>query len=587
VRDKYCGTVTSEDIGKTLNLSGWVFRRRDHGGLVFADLRDVTGIVQVVFSPDISPDAHQRAGDIKQEYVLAITGKVSRRPEGTENPNIPTGEVEVLVDSFSILNTCKTLPFQLDEEEPNESLRLKYRYLDMRRPEIQKIFLDRSRAYKVTRDYFASNGFHEFETPFFTKSTPEGARDFIVPSRLNQGMFYALPQSPQLYKQILMIAGFDKYFQIARCFRDEDLRADRQPEFTQVDVEMSFVDVDDVIRAGEGLMSALYESLKGEVVKTPFERMTYDNAMDLYGTDKPDLRFEVPMVRLTDIFEKTGFGVFKKTVEEGGDIKALLLKNKTLSRKDLDTAVEVAKEMGAGGLIWMRAENDTLQSPIAKFLSDEEKSAMSQRLGIENGDVIFIMADKRNKVSELMGRFRLYLGEKYELIRKDEFRFLWVVDFPLLEYSEEDKRYVARHHPFTSPQGEIRGFTGDYESIKAKAYDLVLNGVEIGGGSIRIYRMDDQMEMFRLLNIKEAEATEKFGFLLEALEMGAPPHGGIAFGFDRIIMMLLKLDSIRDVIPFPKTQKGTCPLTGAPSKIAQRQLNELKIRVVGEGGGSV
>ncbi len=586
MRDKYCGTVTSEDIGKTLNLSGWVFRRRDHGGLVFADLRDVTGIVQVVFSPDISPDAHQRAGDIKQEFVIAVSGKVSRRPEGTENPNIPTGEVEVLVDSFDILNTCKTLPFQLDEEEPNESLRLKYRYLDMRRPEIQKIFLERSRAYKVTRDYFAANGFHEFETPFFTKSTPEGARDFIVPSRLNPGTFYALPQSPQLFKQILMIAGFDRYFQIARCFRDEDLRADRQPEFTQVDVEMSFVDVDDVIKVGEGLVAALYEALRGEPVKTPFERMTYDRAMELYGTDKPDLRFELPMVRLTDIFGKTGFGVFKKTVEEGGDIKALVLKGKTLSRKDLDTAVDVAKEMGAGGLIWMRAENDTLQSPIAKFLNDEEKSAMAQKLGVENGDVVFIMADKKNKVNELMGRFRLYLGDKYELIRKEEFRFLWVVDFPLLEYSEEDKRYVARHHPFTSPQGNIRGFTGDYESIKAKAYDLVLNGVEIGGGSIRLYRTDDQMEMFKLLNIKEEEATEKFGFLLEALEMGAPPHGGIAFGFDRIIMMLLRLDSIRDVIPFPKTQKGTCPLTGAPSRIGQRQLNELKIRVVGEGGGT-
>jgi aspartyl-tRNA synthetase len=377
-----------------------------------------------------------------------------------------------------------------------------------------------------------------------------------------------------------MVAGFDRYFQIARCFRDEDLRADRQPEFTQVDVEMSFVDVDDVIRTGEGLVADLYEALKGEPIRTPFQRMTYDDAMDLYGTDKPDLRFELPMVRLTDIFKETGFGVFKKTAEEGGDIKALVLKNKVLSRKDLDTSVEVAKEMGAGGLIWMRAENDTLQSPIAKYLSEDEKSAMRDRLGFENGDVIFIMADKKNKVNELMGRFRLYLGDKYELIRKDEFRFLWVVDFPLLEYSEEDKRYVARHHPFTSPQGNIRGFEGDYESIKAKAYDLVLNGVEIGGGSIRIYRMDDQMEMFRLLNIKEEEATEKFGFLLEALEMGAPPHGGIAFGFDRIIMMLLKLDSIRDVIPFPKTQKGTCPLTGAPSRIGQRQLNELKIRVV-------
>lgn len=579
MRDKYCGLVRNEDMGKTLHLAGWVFRRRDHGGLIFADLRDVTGIVQVVFSPDISPEAHRQAGDIKQEYVISVTGKVSKRPEGTENPNIPTGEIEVLVDTFEILNVCKPLPFQLDEEEPNEALRLKYRYLDMRRPDVQKVFLDRSRAYKVTRDYFVSQGFHEFETPFFTKSTPEGARDFVVPSRLNQGMFYALPQSPQLFKQILMIAGFDKYFQIARCFRDEDLRADRQPEFTQIDVEMSFVDVDDIIKMSEGLVSAIFEALRGESVKTPFQRMAYDEAMELYGSDKPDLRFELPMVRLTDIFAGTEFGVFKKTVEDKGEIKALVLKGKVLSRKDLDTAVDTAKEMGAGGLIWMRAENDTLQSPIAKYLTDDEKSAMRGRLGIENGDVVFIMADKKDKANEIMGKFRLYLGGKHDLIRKDEFRFLWVVDFPLLEYSEEEKRFVARHHPFTSPQERIKDFTGDYNSIKAKAYDLVLNGVEIGGGSIRIYRMDEQMEMFRLLNIKEEEAAEKFGFLLEALEMGAPPHGGIAFGFDRMIMMLLRLESIRDVIPFPKTQKGTCLLTGAPSRIAQKQLNELKIKV--------
>ncbi len=582
MRDTYCGLIKNEDIGKTLHLSGWVYRRRDHGGLIFADLRDVTGIVQVVFSPDISADAHQKAGNIKQEFVISIKGRVARRPQETENLNIPTGTVEILVDAFEILNTCKTLPFQLDDEETNESLRLKYRYLDMRRPEIQKIFVDRSRAYKVTRDYFASNGFHEFETPFFTKSTPEGARDFIVPSRLNQGMFYALPQSPQLYKQILMIAGFDRYFQIARCFRDEDLRADRQPEFTQIDVEMSFVDVDDIINMGEGLIRDLYEALRGDPIETPFMRMTYDDAMNLYGSDKPDLRFELTMVNLTDIFEQTEFGVFKKTIENNGEIKALLLKGKTLSRKDLDTAVDFAKELGAGGLIWIRKENDALQSPTVKYLSEIEITAMIERLGFENGDVAFIMSDKRDKVNELMGRFRLYLGEKYGLIRKDEFRFLWVVDFPLLEYSEEEKRYMARHHPFTSPQGKIRDYEGNYDSIKAKAYDLVLNGVELGGGSIRIYRTDEQMEMFNLLGIREDEASEKFGFLLEALEMGAPPHGGIAFGFDRIIMMFLKLDSIREVIPFPKTQKGTCPLTGAPSRIGQRQLNELKIKVTVE-----
>ena len=585
MRDKYCGLVTKEDIGKTITLSGWVFRRRDHGGLVFVDLRDVSGIVQIVFSPDISPEAHEKAGELKQEFVITITGKVDRRPEGTENMNIPTGEVEIYVTTFEVLNTCKPLPFQLDEEEPNESLRLKYRYLDMRRDEVKKAFIARSKAYKATRDYLVDKGFYEFETPMLTKSTPEGARDFIVPSRLNPGNFYALPQSPQLFKQLLMIGGFDRYFQIVRCFRDEDLRADRQPEFTQVDIEMSFVDVDDVIALGEGLIKAVYESGTGNTLETPILRMSYDDAMELYGSDKPDMRFELLMTDLTDIFNETEFGVFKKTVEEKGAVKAVVLKGKTLSRKDLDTAVDTAKEMGSGGLIWMRKENDALQSPIVKYLKDSEKSAMNERLELTNGDVLFIMAGPRNRTNELMGRFRLFLGEKYALIAKDQFKFLWVVDFPLLEYSEEEKRYMARHHPFTSATESVRTFQGNLETIKAKAYDLVLNGVELGGGSIRIYRTDEQMAMFKLLNIKEEEATEKFGFLLEALEMGAPPHGGIAFGFDRLLMILLGLESIRDVIPFPKTQKGSCLMTAAPSKVSARQLNELKIRTVVDPSG--
>ena len=582
MRDKYCGKVTKDDIGQTLTLSGWIFRRRDHGGLIFVDLRDVTGIFQVVFSPDISPEAHERAGDLKQEYVIQVTGKVQNRPSGTENSGIPTGDFEMYVVSFQVLNTCKPLPFQLDEEDVNESIRLKYRYLDMRRPLVQKVFLERSKAYKVIRDYLTSNGFQEFETPFLTKSTPEGARDFIVPSRLNTGTFYALPQSPQLFKQILMIGGFDRYFQIVRCFRDEDLRADRQPEFTQVDIEMSFVDVDDVIGLCEGLIATMYEALRGEPLTVPIQRMAYSEAMEVYGSDKPDLRFGLPMADITDIFHETEYGVFKKTVADGGAIKSIVLKGKTLSRKDLDTAVEITKEMGAGGLIWIRKEKEGLQSPIVKYLKDNEKTAMIERLGLSDGDVVFIMADARSKVNDIMGRFRLYLGNKFELIPKDQFRFLWIVDFPLFEYSEEDKRFVARHHPFTSPQKSIKDFSGDYESFKAKAYDLVLNGVEIGGGSIRNYRMDDQLEMFKLLNIKEEDAIEKFGFLLEALEMGAPPHGGLAFGLDRILMMLLGLESIRDVIPFPKTQKGACLLSGAPSKIPQKQLNELRVRVTGE-----
>jgi aspartyl-tRNA synthetase len=583
VRDKYCGFVTKDDVGKDLTLTGWVFRRRDHGGLIFADLRDVMGSVQIVFSPEISKEAHEQAGDIKQEYVLKVVGKVQKRPPETENPNIPTGDVEVYVQTFEVLNTCKPLPFQLDEEDVNETMRLKYRYLDMRRPEVKQVFVERSKAYKVTRDYLTAKSFYEFETPFLTKSTPEGARDFIVPSRLNTGMFYALPQSPQLYKQILMMGGFERYFQIARCFRDEDLRADRQPEFTQIDIEMSFVNREDVMRLSEGLVVALYEALKGKKPpEMPFPRMSYLEATESYGTDKPDLRFGLPLFEITNIFKDTAFGVFKKTIDDGGVIKAIVLAGKTLSRKDLDTAVDVAKEMGAGGLIWMRRDAEGLQSPIAKFLSDSEKTEMETILGISAGDIVFIMADKRGKVNDIMGRLRLYIGEKYDLIDKSIDKFLWVIDFPLLEYSEEDKRYVARHHPFTSPKENMKGFQGDYESILANAYDIVLNGVEIGGGSIRIHRMEEQMEMFRLLNIKEEEAQDKFGFLLEALELGAPPHGGIAFGFDRILMMFLGLDSIRDVIPFPKTQKGTCPLTGAPSKIGQKQLNELKIKTSGE-----
>jgi aspartyl-tRNA synthetase len=565
-----------------LTLSGWVFRRRDHGGLIFIDLRDVTGIVQVVFSPEISPDAHTRAGDLKQEFVISITGKVRKRPEGTENPSVPTGEVEVYADSFQILNTCKALPFQLDEEEPSEALRFKYRYLDMRRIETQKVFVGRSKAYKVIRDYLTSCGFLEFETPFLTKSTPEGARDFIVPSRLNAGNFYALPQSPQLFKQILMIGGFDRYFQIVRCFRDEDLRADRQPEFTQVDIEMSFVDVDDVLGLCEGLVAALYLELRDEPLSMPIQRMPFAEAMEVYGNDKPDLRFDLPMIEITDIFKESEFGVFRKTIEDGGAIKCLVLRGKTLARKDLDTSVEITKEMGAGGLIWIRKESGNLKSPVVKYLKAGEISVMDEHLHLSDGDVVFIMADARNKVNDVLGRFRLYLGDKYDLIQKDRFKFLWIVDFPLFEYSEEEKRYVARHHPFTSPQGSIKDFGGDYSMFKARSYDLVLNGVEIGGGSIRIHRKDEQMEMFRLLGHKEEDVEEQFGFLLEALEMGAPPHGGLAFGFDRILMMLLGLESIRDVIPFPKTQKGTCLLSGAPSKIPQRQLNELRIRVIGE-----
>ncbi len=574
-----CGKLTSTDIGRDVVLAGWVFRRRDHGGLIFADLRDVTGIIQVVFSPEIAPETHGAAHEIKQEYVIRVEGAVSRRPEGTENKELATGEIEVYARKLEVLNTCKPLPFQLEEdEEPNESLRLKYRYIDMRRPHVQKVFLERSRAMQVLRNHLVSQGFFEIETPFLTKSTPEGARDFIVPSRLNLGQFYALPQSPQLFKQILMVAGFNRYFQIVRCFRDEDLRADRQPEFTQLDLEMSFVDVDDVIALSEGVIKAAFEALKGVSLETPFMRMDFDEAMERYGTDKPDLRFELPMVELTPVFQETGFGVFKKVAADGGAIKAIALHGRTPSRKDLDDAVDMAKGLGAGGLIWMRKDAGKLASPIVKFLSEQETASIDRACGLQDGDVLFVMADARDKVNELMGKFRLYLGAKYDLVRKDLFSFHWVVNFPLLEYSDEEKRYVARHHPFTSAKESIIDFSGDPGSIRANAYDLVLNGVEIGGGSIRNFRSDEQKAMFKLLKIDEEEAALQFGFLLEALEMGAPPHGGIAFGLDRILMMLMGLESIRDVIPFPKTQKGTCLLSGAPAKVSQKQLNELKIK---------
>lgn len=580
MRNSFCGTLRTKDTGKRVELCGWVYRWRDHGGIIFVDLRDTTGVVQLVFSPEYSASAHSLAKDLGLEYVIRIQGFVRKRPQGTENFEIPTGEIEVAVDSLEVLNSCKNLPFNLDEEEPNENIRLRYRYLDMRRPEIHQIFKTRSLAYRIVREYFYSKGFLEFETPYFTKSTPEGARDFIVPSRLNPGSFYALPQSPQLFKQILMIAGFDKYFQIARCFRDEDLRADRQPEFTQIDVEMSFAEVDDIMEVSEGLIKELVKGVKGQDIEVPFVRLTYKEAMEFYGTDKPDLRINLKLMDITDVFVETELGILKRAIDNGGIVKCIHLKGKNLSRKDLEQVIETAYQLGADGLIWIKKDEGLYSSPVKKYLKDKELKLLEEKLNFASGDTLFLVAGTRVKVNDVLGKLRVFLGEKYLNIDKDELKFVWITDFPLLEYSEEERRYVARHHPFTSPAVDIKQFSERPEEITAKAYDLILNGVEIGGGSIRIHKKDQQMEVFRLLNISEDEAREKFGFLLEALELGAPPHGGIAFGFDRLLMMLLGKKSIREVIPFPKTQKGICPLTGAPTPVSQKQLSEVKIKIV-------
>ncbi|MCJ7772443.1 MAG: aspartate--tRNA ligase [Desulfobacterales bacterium] len=581
-RTHHCREICSDDIGKEVVLMGWVQRRRDHGGVIFVDLRDREGITQIVFNPTVDGKVHEKAHDIRNEYVLGVRGKVNNRPEGMVNPNLFTGEIEVTVVELKIFNEAKTPPFLIEDTiDVSESIRLKYRHIDLRRTQLQKNIILRHQASVSVRQYLNANGFLDVETPFLTRSTPEGARDYLVPSRVNPGQFYALPQSPQIFKQLLMISGFDRYYQIVRCFRDEDLRADRQPEFTQIDMEMSFIGEDDIMSLSEGLMAKIFKDLLGKDLELPFHRLLYKEAIDRFGLDKPDIRFDLELKDISDIVKGSGFKVFADVVKKGGIVKALNAKGCIdFTRKEIDDLTDFVAVYRARGLAWIKVKENEWQSPIVKFFTDKEKEALAKRLDMEPGDLVFFVADQPKIVNEALGHLRNHLGKRLDLINDEKFKFTWVTHFPMMEYDENEKRYEALHHPFTAPlEKDYNLLESDPLSVSSRAYDMVLNGSEIGGGSIRIHERDLQERVFKALGMDKETYEEKFGFLLSALESGAPPHGGIAFGFDRLVMILCGQPSIRDVIPFPKTQKASCLLTNAPSEAGADQLEELALRV--------